>query len=39
MNKVARIFSNIFGYFSSLGARWKRRRKNKKDDPFIYPHF
>jgi hypothetical protein len=39
MNKLSKAFSNLLGYVKSLIARRKRRKKDKKDDPFIYPHF
>ena len=39
MSKLAKVLTNLRGYFNSLMARRKRRKKNKKDDPFIYPHF
>lgn len=39
MSMLAEVFGNLRGYFTSLVTRWRRRKQNKKDDPFIYPHF
>jgi hypothetical protein len=39
MSTLSRVFGNLRSYVASVLSRWKRRRKNKKEDPFIYPHF
>lgn len=39
MQRLSIFFRNLRAYFSSLLARRKRQKQNKKDDPFIYPHF
>lgn len=39
MDKITQTLKNFFGYVSALLARRKRRKNDKKDDPYIYPHF
>jgi hypothetical protein len=39
MSRFGQIMKNLLGYFGSLLARRKRRKSDKKDDPYIYPHF
>ena len=39
MMKIAAVLGNLGAYFRALFARWRRRKKDKAQDPFIYPHF
>ena len=33
------VMGNIRSYFRGLSAKRKRRKKEKSDDPYIYPMF
>lgn len=39
MNKISEIFKNYLSYFQSKILRKKKAKKDKDEDPFIYPHF
>jgi len=34
-----KFFTNYKTYFTSVMLRFKKKKKNKEDDPFIYPHY
>lgn len=36
---VRKFFSNYKTYYQSLVKRLKRKKKEKEEDPFIYPHY
>ena len=39
MKKLARILKNYRSYLKSLVKKRKNKKKDKDDDPFIYPLF
>jgi hypothetical protein len=39
MNKFIEVLKNYLSYFQSIVLRKKKAKKDKDDDPFIYPHF
>jgi hypothetical protein len=39
MAKISTILKNYLAYFQSIISRKKKAKKDKDDDPFIYPHF
>lgn len=39
MKKIAEAWKNLIESVQAMLARRKRRKQEKKEDPFIYPHF
>ena len=39
MSQLARAWRNLLDYFNSVNERRKRRKKEKEDNPYIYPLF
>lgn len=39
MSKLSRLLANLRGYFQSILKRRKRKKQEKDEDPFIYPHY
>ena len=39
MKHLIRACKNLVSYFKAVGLRRKRRKKEKDDDPYIYPIF
>ena len=38
-NRIGDLFRNLRDYVQSMLARRKRRKQEKKEDPFIYQHY
>lgn len=36
---LSQLFSNYLSYFRAKILRKKKTKKDKEEDPFIYPHF
>jgi hypothetical protein len=39
MSAVTKAFRNLIEYFRTASERRKRRKKEKEENPFIYPLF
>lgn len=39
MNQISIAWKNLFEYFKAISERRKRRKKEKQDNPYIYPLF
>ena len=36
---IKKFFKNYKTYFKSVMMRLKKKKKDKEEDPFIYPHY